>query len=204
MKRVARAATSRRTGSIAIGVSIASLLAFAVVMMAVRSEPARATGHPPYLDIRSAGVADQPPGDPQNVSGRPVFISITVGAAPGCAATPPGNTLDYGLLIDADRSTNTQAPGLPHPSFNDLGVDTRISATCNTGTDLFEGSIPGSTVTVTTNVDGTATIKISTTVGQLPSIDFNWVAYAQEQTAFVRLPSKPGHGSWRVHELALW
>lgn len=147
---------------------------------------------PPHLDILTATFHELPPIDRQNVPGRSVILSLTVAGTPVC--NPMTGFLVYGFLIDADSS---QATGVSMPPFDILGVDARVTATCNPLSGLFVSPI--GTVTVTTG-PGTTTIDILTTVERLPSLSCNWIAFAQENNLFSRLPQAPEFRHWTTTE----
>ena len=151
---------------------------------------------PPQRDILSATIEEVPPIDGSNVPGRQVILRIEMA---GALPNPCGPSFQaYGFLIDADMN---MATGLTDPAFAGLGVDARISAGCNTGTGTFEGP-QGSTVRIagpSANI-----IEILTTVNRLPSLRFNWVAFAQDGIVLTRLPKEPDHGAWGTTEIREW
>lgn len=149
---------------------------------------------PPHLEIRSAVIEELPPSDPADVASRSVALRIGLAGLPPCNAT---TSPTYGFLIDADKDGNTGS------SLAGLGVDARVSAECDPATGEFVS--PDRTVSVTTDpASGTATVDIRTTVGLFPSVDFWWVAYAQQGTRLFRLPEDPGHGGWATGEISLF
>lgn len=147
---------------------------------------------PAHLDIQSSTIREIPPIDPENVPGRGVALTLTLGAAPACNATT--GFLAYGFLIDADSDSAT---GLPGPAFDDLGVDARVTAVCDPASGLFVSPI--GTVTVVAG-PGAATLEIRTTVERLPSLAFLWIAFGQEGPLFSRLPAAPEHMFFTTHE----
>ncbi len=151
---------------------------------------------PSRLDILSATIEEQPPIDSGTVPNRVVLLRIELA---GSVPSPCGPAFqEYGFLIDRDRDPTT---GITDPAFEDLGVDAKVAATCNIVSGVFEGP-SGSTVTITgptLNV-----IEIRTTVQRLPSLEFSWVAFAQEESLFTRLPESPSHGGWATHEISLF
>jgi hypothetical protein len=151
---------------------------------------------PPHRDIVSATIEEVPPIDGGTVAVRVVTLRIELAGPLPSPCT--SSSQSYGFLLDADRN---QATGLADPAFAGLGVDARISATCNPGTGFFAGPA-GSTVTVTgpnANI-----IEISTIVRQLPSLRFSWAAFVQEGLFVTRLPKEPDHGAWGITELREW
>jgi hypothetical protein len=157
---------------------------------------------PAYLDILSATIeevpAEWPGGDPGDVVNREVRLIIEVDAAPSCTSGSP--FLTFGFLVDADRDSTT---GTTDPAFGDLGIDARLCADCDPATEAFVS--PLGPVTVTTDPgSGATTIEVITTVGQLPSVDFDWIAIAQEQSTLVRLPALPETGHWTTLERSLY
>lgn len=152
---------------------------------------------PAHLAILSANIIEQS-ADPTKVSERQLVLRLEVAAAPRCTSATA--FLAYGLLIDADKDAAT---GLTGPAFEGLGVDARLSAQC----DPVAGRLlsPLGPVNVTTDqATGVVRIEIRTTVDQLPSIDFLWVAFAQEGSTFSRLPKEPEVGAWTTFERSLY
>jgi len=147
---------------------------------------------PPHLDIASATVEELPPIDRENVPGRTAVVRLVVSGAPVCNAAT--GFLVYGVLVDADSNPAT---GVTDPAFDGLGVEARVTATCDPAAGVFVSPI--GTVTLTLGV-GIATIEIRTTVEKLPSLDFRWIAFAQENAMFSRLPQAPGFGHWTTTE----
>ncbi|MGH2747890.1 MAG: hypothetical protein ACRDKB_08200 [Actinomycetota bacterium] len=148
---------------------------------------------PPHLDILSATLAEALPTDPGNAADRAVSFVVEVGGTPPClnSSTP----LSYGFLLDTDHDPTT---GVTNAAFSELGVDARIVAECNSSTGNFT-SLAG-TVDVTTDpATGATTVAITTKVGKLPSLDFDWIAFAFEGTRFLRLP-ETGFGAWTTFE----
>ena len=153
-----------------------------------------ASAQPPaHLDIRSAVIVELPPIDSSDVANRRVVLRIEVTGSPTCGAGV--GFLAYGFLIDADKNAST---GLRGAALENLGVDAEVSARCDPATGHFHS--PVGTVVLGHGSAGTL-IEIATTVQFLPSIDFRWIAFAQESSRFFRLPREPGHGAWFIHEL---
>jgi hypothetical protein len=149
---------------------------------------------PAYLDVLVANVQELPPIDATNVSNREVLLRIQLAEPPGCRIAA-----NYGFLIDADKNPAT---GTTDAAFLNLGIDARISARCDPRTGSFVSSVGSATVTVNP-ADGTALLEILTTVSQLPSVDFQWIAFAQENTFFTRVPDDPDDpGAWSTLEIA--
>jgi len=146
----------------------------------------------PHLDIASATIQELPPIDRDNVPGRAVALRLVLNGVPVCNAAT--GFLAYGFLIDADSNPST---GLSDVAFDDLGVDARVTATCDPTAGVFVSPIgivafiPG---------PGISTIEIRTTVERLPTLGFRWIAFAQDNLAFTRLPQAPGHAHWTTHE----
>jgi hypothetical protein len=147
---------------------------------------------PPHLDILSATIEELPPIDRENVPGRGVALRLVVSGAPPCHAGT--GVLAYGFLVDADSDPATGLTGVP---FDDLGVEARLTATCDPVSGFFWS--PLGTVTLTPGT-GTTTIEIRTTVERLPSLGFRWVAYAEENATFSRLPQSPEYAYWTTFE----
>jgi hypothetical protein len=148
---------------------------------------------PPHLLILFANIAELPPIDSQDVANRQVVLRIQLAQTPSCTSRT-----NYGFLIDADKSAAT---GATDPAFSNLGIDARISARCDPRTGSFVSSVGPVTITVDA-VTGTALLEILTTVSRLPSVDFQWIAFAQEDTLFTRLPEDPNEpGAWATLEI---
>ncbi len=151
---------------------------------------------PSHIEIVYAQIAEVGLTDPTRIVGRPVTIRIELAASPVCDMTSTG--LAYGILVDADKNVRT---GFRHDATGGLGIDARISATCDPTTGTFTSAVGD--VTASTQPDGTGVVEIMTTADNLPSVDFNWVAYAAEGGQFFRLPGGEDHATWAVFEVTL-
>lgn len=162
------------------------------LLVAIAAGGAVSAQVPPHLDILTATIEELPPIDRANVPARGVALRLVVNGAPSCHAGT--RLLAYGFLVDADSNPATGRTGVP---FDDLGVEARLTATCDPASGLF--SSPLGTVTLTPGT-GTTTIEIRTTVERLPSLGFRWIAYAEENATFSRLPQSPEHAYWTTFE----
>lgn len=150
----------------------------------------------PHLDILSCGIEELPPIDRENVPGRVVVLRLEINGTPVCG--PTTGHLAYGFLIDADSNLGT---GHPLPPFDPLGVEARITAICDPASGTFTSRV--GVVSVIPG-PGSTTIEIRTTVQNLPSLVFRWVAFAQEDMILSRLPQAPDYGHWLVHEKGVY
>lgn len=147
---------------------------------------------PPHLDIVSATIEENPPIVRQNVPGRGVTLRLSVAGPISC--TPASGFLVYGFLIDTDSDPAT---GLSLPAFDVLGVEARVTATCDPPTGTFV--CPLGPVTVTPG-PGFTTLEIRTTVAAMPALSCRWIAFAQQGAVFSRLPQAPEFSHWGTHE----
>jgi hypothetical protein len=151
---------------------------------------------PPHLVIIAATIEELPPIDVSDVANRQVVLRIDLAAAPRCA--PGGDAAVYGFLIDAD---NDPATGAADAAFAKLGIDARISARCDPPTGTFLSPVGPVTIAVDL-ATGSARLEISTIVARLPSLLFQWIAFAHEGTVFTRLPEDPDSpAAWAILEL---
>ncbi len=170
-------------------------IAFSAIWLA---QNIRATsGVPLHLDILSATIEDLPPIESSDVPSRQVALRIKLAAAPLCNAAT--GALTYGFLIDSDKNPAT---GDASAAFSDLGVDAQASMRCDPGSAAFTSPL-GTVVVTTEQATGVTTLELLTTVAQLPSTDFRWIAFAQETASFSRLPKEPDHGAWAILERRL-
>jgi hypothetical protein len=161
------------------------------------AQPAVSPRARPYLDIVAASVEEVPPIEWGRIAGRQVRLRIQAAGTPTCTSATA--SLEYGFLVDSDKSAVT---GATNDAFADLGVDARVAARCDPRQGTFVSPI--GTVTVSApNAAGVTTIDLLTTAGRLPSVDFLWVAYAAEGGVLTRLPQAPGHNAWNTIERAL-
>ncbi len=121
-------------------------------------------------------------------------IYIEVAEAPDCAIADA--SLAYGILVDADRDPAT---GFKKRAVKNLGIDARLSATCDPVTEMLVS--PLGPVQVDPTLRDTTLIEISTTVDMLPSVNFYWIAYATENGEMVRAPDNKDHRWWAVTEI---
>ena len=146
---------------------------------------------PAHLDILSATIEELPPINFGNAANRQVVLRIELSGIPNCTSSSP----IYGFLIDADKSNTTGT------IISGLGIDARVSAECEPTTGIFVSPI--GSVMVSTDANK-STIEITTLVKSLPSLDFQWIAFAYEEMLFIQLPDEPNYGAWAVHEKALY
>jgi len=153
---------------------------------------------PAHLDILAAGIQevarDYNFHQRDDVPTRQVLLTFTVAGPPTCDATT--GFLGYCFLIDKDRDPGT---GVTNPVLDDLGIDARMCATCDPASSSFTS--PLGPVTVTTDpATGETTIEILTTAAMLPSVEFDWIAFAEHDSVFCRVPAIPDHESWMIFE----
>ena len=153
---------------------------------------AAAQSAPPHLDILTAVIREEPPIDPTDVASRVIVLEIELAGSPDCSANP---FIAYGALMDVDEDPLT---GLADPAFASLGVDARISAECDTATGLFVSN--AGTVNVVNDPGGTTVLSITTTVANLPAVEFHWIAFAWDNTDLTRLPASPDIAKWATTE----
>lgn len=175
--------------TIAIRARTCLLLALPGVIAAGGSAQAQV---PPHLDILSATIEELPPIDPANVPGRGVVLRLEVSGTPVCG--PGTGYLAYGIVIDTDSDPAT---GVSLPAFEGLGVEARVTATCDPVAGAFFSSV--GSVSVLPG-PGTTLIEIRSTVSLLPALGFRWIASAQEGSTFSRLPQAPDYSFWTTHE----
>lgn len=151
---------------------------------------------PAHLDILSAVIREEPPLDAASIPPRTVVVELVLAGAPVCDPSTP--FLAYGVLIDSDQDPLT---GVTDPAYDALGVDARISADCDGGTGVFSSN--AGAVSLTGDPGGTATVTITLTVADLPRVQFDWLAFAQEGGDLTRLPAAPEYATWTILERSL-
>jgi hypothetical protein len=150
-----------------------------------------------HLEVQSAIVTEMEPIDILTVDGRPVRFELVLADAPSCTVST--TDLRFGFFIDSDKNSAT---GLTDAALNDLGVDAKVEVKCDSTTQTYISSV--GTATVTTNMStNETTVRIDTTVDQLPSVDFHWIAYAFDNAEMGRLPDAGDHGHWAIFEILL-
>lgn len=142
--------------------------------------------------IVAASIEELPPLEYQ-VAGRTVRLSIELEVLPACADA--NAELEYGFLFDVDADQTT---GTTDEAFGDLGVDARISVTCDPAAGGFVSTLGN--VTIEPLGDG-GVVHIDTTVDQLPGVDLRYIAYARDGERFVRIPEAPYSGKWATYEI---
>ena len=152
---------------------------------------------PAHLDILSATIEEVPPLDPKDVLNRAIVLRLEVAGVSRCGGGV--QPLVYGFLIDTDKDT---ASGVADEFTDPLGVDARISAECDPDTSRFVSPLGPVTVAIDSGT-GITTVEIRTTVGLLPSVDFSWIAYAEEGTLLTRLPVQGSNGAWATIEVLM-
>ncbi len=186
--------------SVLAAIAIVIAVGAGIALLTLSPAPASAAAAPQlssHLVIESASITELEPFDNLTVVGRPVRLEIVLGATPACTVST--FDLRFGFFIDSDKSSST---GLTDSALNDLGVDAKIEVLCNSSTQTYQSSV--GTVTVATDGGtGKTTVQIDTTVDQLPSVDFHWIAYAFDNAEMGRLPDAGEHGHWATFEITL-
>lgn len=180
-----------------VAVVVGALVAAGVAAVADHSPD------PPF-DILSAEVVEEvDPTAPHDVTAREVRFRIELaGPVPTCEGST-ARPLMYGFLVDADRDASTRAGVVPDESaWSDLGPEARITVRCDDGSNEYVQPA-GFDCSVCPTADGANVIEITAPAPQLPSIDFHWIGFAQQEDAFHRLPGQPGHGRFTILERAL-
>ena len=157
-------------------------------------EAAAQTPPPPMPRIVGADVEDIGSYRP-DIARRSVRFGISLAAAATCG--PASGPVEYGLLIDADRS---KATGVVDAALDPLGIDARIVMRCDPRTGRFASPIGDVRVRV---VAGVSRIEIETTVGRLPSVDFFWAPYAAVNGRLWLLADAPRHSRWAILERSI-
>lgn len=130
-----------------------------------------------------------------DIARRSVRFGISLADAATCG--PASGPVEYGLLIDADRSKTT---GVFDAALDPLGIDARIVMRCDPRTGRFTSPIGNVSVRA---VAGVSRIEIETTVGRLPSVDFFWAPYAAVNGRLWLLADRPRHSRWAILERSL-
>ncbi len=151
---------------------------------------------PAHLDLQSAVIREEPPFDPATIAARVVVVELVLAGPPTCDATTP--FLAYGILMDRDANPAT---GEGHPGYAPLGVEARVSADCDATSGTFFSN--AGTASLTNNPDGTTTVAITLTVADLPRVEFDWIAFAQEGDDLIRLPAAPDSATWAIMERSI-
>lgn len=152
---------------------------------------------PRHLDILAAAIVEVPPIDPRRAGSRVIHLSITLAGPLPCAGRT--GTLAYGFLVDADENPAT---GATNPTFADLGVDARLSVRCDPRSGRFLSPL-GPVSRFFNRATGATKLRIPTTLANLPSVRFRWIAYAQDGATLTRLPAAPGSGAFLTADLVL-
>jgi hypothetical protein len=149
---------------------------------------------PPMPRIVGADVEDVGPYRP-DIARRSVRFGISLADAAACG--PATGPVEYGLLIDADRSKTT---GVSYAALDPLGIDARIVMRCDPRTGRFTSPIGNVRVRADA---GVSRIEIETTVGRLPSVDFFWSPYAAVNGRLWLLADRPRHSRWAILERSI-
>jgi hypothetical protein len=181
---------------------VAGALAVALALSAIprlHAAGAAQDAGTPHLTILSANIAEESFAEHRPILERVATLTITVAGRPTCtSASPP---LSYAFLIDRDRSTTT---GAATRAFSELGIDAIVDIRCNPATGALSSTL--GEVAVEAAEAGAAspaahTIRLTTRVGALPSVDFHWIAMSREGRRFDRIPAAGRSGAWRTATL---
>lgn len=154
---------------------------------------------PPYLRVLAATIAEGPPFEAAAIANREVRFRLAIAGAPPCGAGQPDVAYDF--LIDGRP---WQRRGVILHSVPEIQPGARLSLSCDRVSGRFVSSIPG-VVTVGPSDDAPAAyaLEVRTRLGELPAVEFAWVAMAREGDRFTRLPEAGSFGVWRIYERAL-
>ena len=164
-----------------------------------RAEPAldAQTPVPAYLRLLRAEIVERGPFSQARMAERGVVFRIITAGAAECSAARAGVT--YTFLIDAwpwitaDRRLDL-AP--------ELRAQAKVEFSCDAANRAWRSSVPGR-VTVTRTAAGENALELATTLAELPSVDFRWIALASEGDVFVRAPGPGRTARWRIQERIL-
>jgi hypothetical protein len=156
------------------------------------------TERPAHLNLLLAEIREQ--GDVRwgEPSSREVVFRVVVAGRPPCDAR--NADLEYTFLIDSDRSTAT---GMRVEPFGKLGLDARVSMTCDPARGAFTSRMGTVTVEPARERPGAFRVQLVTSVEKLPSLEFYWIAVARDGEALAKLPDTNDYGVWGILELAL-
>lgn len=149
---------------------------------------------PAHLQILAASVESRRGSGDVDRAARPVTIRLVMAAEPPCAGDPG---FELGVLVDADADLGTGETG---EAFEGLGVDAKLAIRCVGG--RLTSDVGAVTVAPADAVGKSVELRVATTVADLPSLRFRWVAYAHDGAdGMVRLPEAPHASAWELDEL---
>ena len=164
-----------------------------------RAEPAPnvQTTVPAYLRILRAEIIERGPFNHARMAERGVAFRVVTAGAAECSAARAGVT--YTFLIDAWPWITTERRLDLAP---ELRAQAKVEISCDAANRTWRSSVPGR-VTAARTAAGENTLELATTLVELPSVDFRWIALASEGDVFVRAPGPGRTAWWRIQERIL-
>ena len=145
--------------------------------------------------LLGARITEMPPFNADRVAERRITFSLVLDSAPVCQADRTPSS--FAFLIDADRSTAT---GTVRDGTRELGVDAEIPIRCDVASGRFFSPIGDVDVRQSPDADREFVLSVTTRVGRLPSLEFDWIAIASDEGRVSRIPGDGRAGVWRVLE----
>lgn len=153
----------------------------------------------PFVDLLSASIEQHPPFTTKNVPDRAITIRFVVAGRPSC--TTATSSPAYTLLVDAFP---WQRAHMEIPSFPELRFQSAIAITCDPATGALRSNIRGTiAVEAASEAAGAQAIALRTTLGQLPAVEFRWIAVASDGDRYTRAPASGSYARWAIHERTL-
>ena len=160
------------------------------------TSPTRAQAIAGSADLLSASIEQHPPFHADRVGDRGVTIRFVVAARPTCEVSA-GLRPSYLILADSFpwRNDHVDVPGFPELKFQSA-----ITIRCEGAEPTLRSNVRGTIAVETAASAGAYAINLRTTVNQLPSLEFRWVAVATAGDSYTRAPSSGKYVRWVIHE----
>jgi hypothetical protein len=179
-------------------VVVAALLLVMVVAWSAMAHGRQAvTAAPAYLQMLEARITEGPPFERAAMAKRRVTFRIVTAGRPPCSPDRAG--IEYVFLLDA---APWHRKGVIVQVAPELRVHAKVAMRCDPMSGRFIASVAPGEVTISPAPDiaGGTAIEAATTLQELPSVQFRWVALGTEGSDYVRAPEPGRSGIWRIHE----
>jgi hypothetical protein len=163
-------------------------LVFACFVAATGVGRAQTSGAP-HLVLEYAEVEERLPPRSEPVL---VFRAVVHGAPP-CSAARSNVSYTFFLDTDRTRTTGTRTKAIP-----EIGIERSVVIRCDFGAGRFTSASGPVTLTMLGGASPMWELAVSVPRRILPTFEFDWVAIAQEDVRFDRLPSAGEALVWRT------
>jgi hypothetical protein len=177
--------------------AFAAFAAIAVVVVAVaRAERATSAEQspPPHLRLLRAEIAEGPPYDHSRMAERRVTFRIALAARPPCEPGRAGTRYTFVVSAFPWLSGSLRLEAVP-----EIPAHAKIEFACDPSSREWRSGLAPGRVTVR-QAGAETMLELTTSLGELPAVEFHWVALASDGEIYMRTPGRGRVALWRIRE----